>query len=98
MNSSHAEAGDALSPKRVHEYLCSNLVDKLVAWGMVLIGARFLWASVSERQGLPLLLLLAQGVIHNFLLLIRYSPRRITLNPLYWIVPVAGTRNRQLKA
>lgn len=44
---------------------------------------------ISERRGLPLILLLVRVIVLNGLTLIRRSPKRITVSPVYWAIAIA---------
>ena len=76
--------------EKVHEYLCSRVVDQIFAWGMVAFGTYLLALSIHEKRGFELLMVLSQVVIHNLFLVVRKKPERITLNPLFWIIAFAG--------
>jgi len=75
---------------RSHEILCSAWLDKSVAVMLVACSIYMTVGMIAERRGLPLVLLLARLTIHNGLLLVRKTPKKITLSPLYWLVAISG--------
>jgi protein-S-isoprenylcysteine O-methyltransferase Ste14 len=77
----------------LHRILTSPVGDKLMAILLVTWSTYLSVITVMKGLGLPLTMLYVAAIILNVQILIRRTPKRVSLNPWFWLLTLAASTN-----